>query len=251
MSSSFPARASTERTFGKRSQPSSSSFLVSCGVAPSDDHVASARAVYDASAEWYVAAVGTELGAATEGPIDEAVLAAFVRMVPTRPGACVADLGCGPGRVAAFLASRGLRAIGVDVSQAMLARARCAHSNIPFARGQLDELPIATGALAGATCWYSIIHTPPERLADTLEELHRVLEPGGHLLLAFQANGGEAVHRPDAHGTGLPFTSYRHALDDVTRRLDEANFDVHATAQRQPEFDHETTPQAFVIAIRR
>jgi hypothetical protein len=59
------------------------------------------------------------------------------------------------------------------------------------------------------------------------------------------------MHRTDAHGTGLPLTSYRHGIEHVTRRLDRAGFDVHATAQRAPELEHESTGQAFVFARRR
>jgi ubiquinone/menaquinone biosynthesis C-methylase UbiE len=81
----------------------------------------------------------------------------------------------------------------------MLTEARRAHPDIPFEEGRLDDLPITTESLSGAVCWYSIIHTPPERLVDTLTELKRVLEPGGHLLLAFQAGLSEPVHRADAH----------------------------------------------------
>lgn len=211
----------------------------------------SARAVYDASAERYVRIVGAEVSAATEGPIDRSLLMAFVELVAAGPGARVADVGCGPGRVAAYLAAQGLDAIGVDVSPAMLDEARRAHADIEFEEGRLDDLPIDTGSLAGAVCWYSIIYTPPERLDDAFAELKRVLKPGGHLLLAFQAGDGEATHRTDAHGTTLPLTSYWHGREDLSRRLDEAGFEVHATAQRVPELDHESTPQAFVIARSR
>ncbi len=160
-------------------------------------------------------------------------------------------MGCGPGRVAAVLAAHGLDAIGIDPSRAMLQEARIAHPHIDFREGRLDDLPVNAESLVGAVCWYSIIHTPPERLKDAFKELRRVLEIDGHLLLAFQAGVGEAVHRTDAHGTGLPLTSYRHGIEDVTRRLDRAGFEVHATAQRAPELEHESIMQAFVIARRR
>lgn len=216
-----------------------------------DDHVTSARAVYDATAERYVEFVGTEISAATEGPIDRSLLMAFAELVATSPGARVADVGCGPGRVAASLAAQGLRVIGIDVSSAMLVHARRAHPDIEFEQGRLDDLPLTTGSLAGAVCWYSIIYTPPEHLAEAFGELKRVVGEGGHVLLAFQAGNGEAVHRSDAHGTGLPLISYWHGIEDVSRRLDAAGFDVHATAQRAPDFDHESTAQGFVIARRR
>jgi hypothetical protein len=70
-------------------------------------------------------------------------------------------------------------------------------------------------------------------------------------LLAFQAGTGEPAHRADAYGTKLPLTSFRHGLDDVEHRLEEVGLKVHATALREPELNHETTPQAFVIARSR
>jgi ubiquinone/menaquinone biosynthesis C-methylase UbiE len=217
---------------------------------PENDHVAPVRAVYDAAAERYLEFVGTELSAATEGPIDLSLLSAFAELIAARPSARVADVGCGPGRVAAFLARQGLDVLGIDVSTALLARARVAHPAIAFEEGRLQDLPITDASLAGAVCWYSIIHTPPEGLAAVFAELSRVLEPGGHLLLAFQAGSGDAMHRADAHGTGLPLTSYRHGVAEVARRLQPAGFDMRATAERAPELDYETTRQAFVFARR-
>lgn len=213
-----------------------------------DDHVTAARAVYDASIDRYVEHVGTEISAATEALIDRSLLAAFVALVVSGTGTRVADVGCGPGRVAAELAANGLAVVGVDVSSAMLVEARKAHPEIAFEAGRLDALPIPGRVLAGAVSWYSIIHTPPDLLDAVFAELRRVLVPGGNLLLAFQTGDGGAVHRSDAHGTGLPLTSYRHGLGDVTHRLEANGFVVHATAQRQPELEHETAPQGFVFA---
>jgi SAM-dependent methyltransferase len=217
---------------------------------PAEDHVAAARAVYDASADTYVQFVGTDISAATEAPVDRSLLRAFVDLVKAGTSTRVADVGCGPGRVAAFLAAHHLDVVGLDPSPAMLAAARIAHPDIPFEEGQLDDLPIPEASLAGIVCWYSIIYTPPEYLVDAFSELARVLEPDGYLLLAFQAGTGEPVVRTDAHGTALSLTSFRHSLGDVTDRLEAAGFAVRATARRQPEFDHETTPQAFVVARR-
>ncbi len=212
------------------------------------DHVAAARAVYDASGEDYVKFVGTEISAATEGPIDRALLVAFAELVAAAPGALVADVGCGPGRAAAFLAAQGLEVVGVDVSPVMLAAARSAHPEIRFEEGRLDGLPIPEGSLAGVVCWYSIIYTPPGHLDEVFAEVARVLTPGGHVMVAFQAGTGQPERRPDAHGTGLPLTSYRHAVDDVARRLAAAGLEVRSCAHRKAELPHESSPQAFLIA---
>ena len=72
---------------------------------PRDDHVTSARAVYDVSAKRYIEFVGTELSPAIEGPVDRSLLLAFVERVATGLGGKVADVGmrarsggCLPGR---------------------------------------------------------------------------------------------------------------------------------------------------------
>ena len=129
----------------------------------------------------------------------------------------------------------------------MLAVARTAHPQIKLEEGRLDALPIATGTLAGAVCWYSIIHTPPERLAEAFGELTRALMPGGYLLLAFQTEG-EPVRRADAYGTHLPLTSYRHSVPEVAGYLEVNGFKIYTTVLRAPELDHETTSHGFVIA---
>src|SRR5580692_12287105 len=184
----------------------------------SEDYVATARAVYDKAAPRYVKLVGTEISSATEGPIDRALLVAFIELIKRQTVVRVADVGCGPGRVAAFMTERGLNVVGVDLSQAMLTVARSAHPHIRFEEGHLDALPLETGVLAGAVCWYSIIYTPPDRLIEAFHELSRVLIPGGHLLLAFQAED-EPLHRADAYDTKLPLTSYRHSVQQVAAQL--------------------------------
>lgn len=210
-------------------------------------HVASTRAVYDATAGVYTAAVGTEVNATFEAPIDRALLMAFVESLKAAPGR-VADVGCGPGRVAAFLSAHGLDVVGVDVSPSMLAIARDAHPSIPFEDGQLTSLPFGDESLAGAVCWYSVIHTPPGELVGAFAEIERVLVRGGHVLLAFQAGDGGPVHRENAYGTGLTLTNYRHNPDEVATSLVDAGLHVHARAIREPELDHEMTPQAFIVA---
>lgn len=208
----------------------------------------SAQAVYDAAAPRYVEFVGTEISSVTEGPVDQSFLLAFSDLVMAEPVRRVADVGCGTGRAAAFLAAAGLEVVGMDVSAAMVEVARTAHPQIAFVEGRLDGLPIRSQALAGVVSWYSIIYTPPTLLGETFAELARVLRPGGFLLLAFQTGEGEELHREDAFGTGLPLASYRHSVGETSRRLGEAGLQVHMHAQREAELGHETSPQAFVIA---
>ena len=124
----------------------------------------------------------------------------------------VADLGCGPGYVTAHLGGLGLNAFGVDLSPTMIELAREAHPDLRFEVGSMTALDIGDEALGGVLAWYSTIHTPPEELPAVLTEFHRVLAPGGHLLLAFfQADDdAEVLAQPLPQGDdGLPVVPRR------------------------------------------
>jgi SAM-dependent methyltransferase len=211
------------------------------------EHFAATRDVYNHTADRYVAAIGTTISANIEAPIDRAALAAFAEIVRTDPGT-IADVGCGPGRVAAFLSNHGLDAVGVDASNSMLELGRHAHPHIQFESGALHSLPYAAATLRGAVYWYSIIHTPPAELAGVFTELSRVLRPEGDVLFAFQAGEGTAVTKPDAYESGVTLTSYHHNVHDVAQQMLTAGLEVTTTIVRTPVHSHESTPQAFVFA---
>jgi SAM-dependent methyltransferase len=92
------------------------------------------------------------------------------------------DLGCGEGLFTAALAEAGADAVGVEVAEAALARARAAHPELDFRIAPIDgPLPFDDGAFD--LVWASEVI---EHVADTehrLREVRRVLAPGGRLLV--------------------------------------------------------------------
>lgn len=185
-----------------------------------------------------------------EAPLDRAVLSAFVEMLNGQPDAVVAEVGCGSGRVTAYLADAGLPVIGLDLSPAMVTVASSLRPDIPFAAAHMGALPLRTGVLAGVVAWYSVINLPADALPQVLGEFARVMSPGAPVLMAFQCGEGERVDRTSAYGHPVPMTYYRHALDEMAAALVEAGFKLHSTLRREPELGHETTPQGFLMAHR-
>jgi ubiquinone/menaquinone biosynthesis C-methylase UbiE len=214
------------------------------------DARASIRAVYDHSTEIFVEAVGTTLSSRFETPLDLAVLDAFAEEVSSSSSGPVLDIGCGPGRVAAHLAARGLDARGVDISTRMVEAARRAHPGLRFDEGDLTRLPATDAELAAAVYWYSIITTPPEGLPAVWQELDRVLHPDGRVLVSFQVGDGQGRTTEDAYGSARPLTLHAHAVDHVVATLREAGFDLQAQVVRRPQLPHETAPQAHVVCDR-
>ena len=186
------------------------------------------RRSYDAVAETYAALFGDELAGK---PLDRALLAAFAETV----SGPVADLGCGPGHVTAYLRGLGCEAFGIDLSPEMVAVARRAYPAVSFSRGDMTQLDITSGSLGGIVAFYSIIHLPPDLLPVALAEFARALAPAGQLLLAFQTGAGEVSHQTDWHGHAVALDHYRRSPADVTAQLAAADLRVHTTLVRDPQ----------------
>ena len=94
----------------------------------------------------------------------------------------VLDLGAGDGTFTAELSRAGARAVGVDIAEAALERARAAHPELDFRPAPIDG-PLPVEDCAFDLVWASEVI---EHVADTarwLSEVRRVLSPRGALLL--------------------------------------------------------------------
>lgn len=106
------------------------------------------------------------------------------------PGAVVLDLGCGAGTdllIAAQMTGPTGRAIGVDMTSAMLDRARESASamgldNVELHEALIEALPIRDASV-DAVISNGVIDLVPDKDA-VLDEIDRVLRPGGRLQLA-------------------------------------------------------------------
>lgn len=130
-------------------------------------------------------------------PLDRALFAVFAELVRAHGNGRVADVGCGAGRVTILLSRLGLDAFGVDVSPGMVALARRTYPQLRFEQGSMLALDVPAGTLGGLLAYYSIIHIARERRRAVFTEFHRVLAPGGLLMLVFQI-GDEQGHRTES-----------------------------------------------------
>jgi SAM-dependent methyltransferase len=117
------------------------------------------------------------------------------------------DVGCGPGRNALYLASRGFEVDAVDLSPGAIAwaeeRAREAGADIRFRCGDVfaEEAPSGPYDLVhDSGCFH---HLPPHRRISYLALVERVLAPGGHLALSCFASGAMGSELPDAELYGV------------------------------------------------
>ena len=100
------------------------------------------------------------------------------------PALIVGDLGCGTGQFTEIVAPYVRQVIAVDSSADMLDAARRrlgAAANVDLRRGELEQLPLADGALDAAMLSLVLHHSPAPAL--TLSEVARVVRPGGRVLV--------------------------------------------------------------------
>ena len=125
--------------------------------------------------------------------VPEATIASFAgtgnpfSLGPLMPGEHVTDVGCGAGIdsiIAAKMVGPGGRVVGVDMTPAMVEKARKGAKeadvrNVEFRHGLAESLPVADG-WADVVISNGVLNLFPDKLAG-LREMARVLKPGGRL----------------------------------------------------------------------
>ena len=111
------------------------------------------------------------------------------------PGGIALDVGCGPGTVTASLARAagpGALTLGLDISEAMLARAVRAEAGpqIGFLRADAQQLPLRDGTV-DAVVSIAVLQLVPDPAA-ALAEMARVLRAGGRLAVMVPTAGRAA-----------------------------------------------------------
>jgi SAM-dependent methyltransferase len=159
------------------------------------------------------------------GPAARAVAA----VAALAPADRLVDVGCGPGTAVREAVRRGAHATGVDPSPEMLRLARSISrlqrlADVTWLEGRAENLPLPEGA---ATVVWSLssVHHWSDRSAG-LREAHRVLEPGGRIVIA------DRVVRPGARGLAAHGVTLEDAAE-MARTAETAGFgDVRTMTRR-------------------
>jgi len=177
-------------------------------------------------------------------PRDRELLARFARSVVDP----VVDIGSGPGHIGAFVRAHGRTVFGLDLSEEMAGLAAWRLGSAVTA--DMRRLPFARGVVGGVVAFYAVIHLPRPDVSAALEEFHRVLRPGGRVLLS--AHEGEGlIERDDFLDEAVPFVATLFNLEELVEATSAAGFEVEI-AERRPSYDSESgTVRLYLEAERR
>lgn len=174
---------------------------------------------------------------------------AFLKFLPPIEGLEVIDLGCGEGTNTRRFAGLGARMTGLDLSEAMIARARVAEAEAPLgiryevcSYSRMDA--IADGSFDAALSTMALMDGPD--FAGAMREAHRVLRPGGRLCFSIlhpcfitpvtqwlkTPEGSSEALKVGQYFDGRPFTEFW-------------RFSKHAEAQGLPPFEVPRFPRTL------
>ena len=144
---------------------------------------AKVSAAYDSLAGDYATRLASDLD---DSPFERWLLERVVDLAGGHP---VADVGCGPGLISAYLRDHGARVVGSDLSAEMIAQARRAHRDITFEVRDLRHLmrPVDADGWGVVLAWYSLVHLAASELHEAIVALVRPLRSDGHVVLSLFA----------------------------------------------------------------
>ena len=106
--------------------------------------------------------------------------ARLTTMAAVQPGERALDLACGTGDIALAVANRGARTVGLDITFRMVQLAALRTRAVPFLAGDMTSLPFQSASFDIVTTGYGLRNVPD--LDTAIDEIARVLKPGGRLL---------------------------------------------------------------------
>ncbi len=178
-----------------------------------------------------------------------------------KEGETVVDLGSGAG-IDVFLAARRVgergRVIGVDMTEDMVAKGRQlaqehGFGNVEFRLGDIEHLPVdsATVDVIISNC---VINLTPDKLAS-FKEIHRILKPGGRILIADLVTAAELP--PDVRASAAAWADClagAMAKEDYLETIRRAGFAevrvVSESPYEAPGMDERLQGQIISVKVR-
>lgn len=146
----------------------------------------------------------------------------------------ILDVGCGDGRHCKLIDKNDGLAVGIDLSDNMLAEARNYYPGGNFLKMDMTKLEFEDNSFDGVWSSGSIYHVAKEHVRQVFSEIRRVLKNNGVIALSYKLGGGEGMEsNPKSYGGSPRYFAY-YAKDEMDGILQSCGF-VELEARMYPE----------------
>ncbi|MGB9662687.1 MAG: class I SAM-dependent methyltransferase [Moorellaceae bacterium] len=208
--------------------------------------------LFDKKSEDYDAWYETPKGKLVDRIEKEAV---YAYLLPER-GMKILDIGCGTGNFSLELARRGVEVTGVDISEAMLAKARekavREGLNIEFLHADARQLPFEDESFDAVVSVTALEFVPD--LREALQEAYRVLKVGGRLVVGLIGGKSAWSRYYEARAASEPDSLFRWArfptLEELLAAMPGSEVKGKAVLFVPPDFDFTKVEAALELEAR-
>lgn len=143
----------------------------------------------------------------------------------------ILDVGSGPGRDAFILKQGGLDVTCLDASKTMIKLAR--EKGLESVLGDFNEIPFPDESFDGVWAYTSLLHIPKAEIEKPLDEIRRVLKPGGIFGLGLIEGETEGYKEIGGIDATRWFSFYK--KDEVIGLLGKNDFEILYFEQFKPK----------------
>ncbi|PID72764.1 MAG: hypothetical protein CSB34_00430 [Desulfobulbus propionicus] len=156
-------------------------------------------------------------------PGGTALTAELIALADLPPKAVMLDVGCGAGHTLQLMHENSrFSPIGIDLSLTMLAKSNIQAPGVPKGVATATALPFTACSYDGVMAECSLSLT--ESISASLEEMYRVLKPGGKLLLSdiYRKRGHQESPAGNMHSCLNTFLS----LEEIKKAVTKTGFSL-------------------------
>jgi ubiquinone/menaquinone biosynthesis C-methylase UbiE len=187
------------------------------------------KAAYDKTAKKYHINFKDEV---SQKEYDRLLLDKFSDLL--EPTSLICDAGCGPtSQAGRYLYSKGHKVTGIDISDKCVEIAKEYNPGMEFRTADIMNTGFEDDTFNGIVSYHSIIYTPKEHISSIFTEFHRIIKPGGKLLVVVKKGTTEGIIYDEWYeGNKVYFTYFLES--EIKKYFTDSGFTVLYSDTRKP-----------------
>jgi len=163
----------------------------------------------------------------------------------------ICDAGCGPsGHIGKYLADKGHKVIGIDISQRCIDIATSYNPEIDFKVMDMMNTDFENNSFDAIISFYSIIYTPKEYIDKIFAEFNRILKINGKLLIVVKKGTNEGIIDDEWYeGNKVYFTHFLES--DIKSYFANSHFNIDFFDTRKPYNYEFNVERIYVIGKKK